>query len=102
MNIDFLKTKKNFNKKNYQIDPNAYWRIILLVVLIMVLASFVYGFYVLLETNRDSFVSSANTNDQIEKNRKTRIDNILQYFSDREKKSEIILNSPSPIVDPSL
>jgi len=34
--------------------------------------------------------------------KKERIDKILEYFSEREKKSIEIINSPSPIIDPSL
>ena len=41
-------------------------------------------------------------NDKKEITQKERIKNVLEYFLEREKKSIEIINSPSPIIDPSL
>jgi hypothetical protein len=102
MDIKFFKLKKNFKKKDYQINSNIYWKIILNTVFILIIISFIYGFSVFMKVNKEYIPFNVNTNEQIEKDRKTRIDKVLEYFSEREKKSEIILNSPSPVVDPSI
>lgn len=102
MNINFLKSKKSYKKQDYQIDPEMYWKVILYIALIIVTVFVVYDFSVFTEVNNDPAVSSVNINDQIEKNRKKRIESFLEYFSQREKKSDDISNSPSPVVDPSI
>ncbi|MEK7572654.1 MAG: hypothetical protein AAB493_02255 [Patescibacteria group bacterium] len=102
MNIKFFKFEKSFKKKDYQVSFDIYWKVILNAVFIIIIISFIYGFSVFMEMNKDYVSSDVNMNEQVEKDRKTRIDKVLEYFSEREKKSEIILNSPSPVVDPSI
>ena len=102
MNIKFFKFEKSFKKKDYQVNFDIYWKVILSVVFIIIIISFIYGSFIFMEMNKDYISPNINTNEQIEKNRKIRIDKVLEYFSEREKKSEIILNSPSLVVDPSL
>ena len=102
MNIEFLKTKKIFQKKEYKVNVGVYWKAVLGVVFIIIVLSFFYGVNLFLDINKDPIVSSASVSGQVEKNRKIRIDKILEYFSQKEKDSERILTSPSPVVDPSL
>ena len=55
-----------------------------------------------IKINKDFNPYNIPLKDQEEKDRKVRLDKVLKNFSDREIKSETIINFPSPIVDPSL
>ena len=102
MKIKFFKIKKNFKKGNFQINPNFFWKIILSLALIIAVSSFVFGFYVFMNLNSEINPETDTTSAQAGTIKKDRLEKILKYFSDKEKKSAEILNSPSPIIDPSL
>lgn len=101
MQIKFFKTKKNFKKKNLELNPYLYWKLIVLSAIILTTGAFVFGYYTFIQTQEDSTDSIKNSINKkpIEKER---IEKVLDYFSLREKKSVQIINSPSPVVDPSL
>ena len=67
----------------------------------MVLVSIVFGVYVFIETNKDLALPVVS-NDSKEIIGKERFDKVLNYFSEREKKSNEILNTHFPMIDPSL
>ncbi len=102
MKLKFLKNKRNFRKKISQINPNIYWNFILYSIFILIALSFVFGFWLFAKTNNESFVSDKDSGGQLGIVKKERLDEVLEYFSEREKKSNEILTSPSPVVDPSL
>jgi hypothetical protein len=101
MKIDFLKRKKKFRKGGLGIKPDLYWRYILCATFVLILFFCVFGLYLFIEINKESTLLVTNINNQ-ETIKKERIDKALEYFKEREKKSIEILNSRSPIVDPSL
>jgi magnesium-transporting ATPase (P-type) len=101
MKINFFKTKKNFKKKNLDLNSNFYWKIIVGTVFLLVLSSFVFGYYTFLGVKEDS-ISSGETFLKKRSIEKERLEKVLEYFSLREKKSVEILSSPTPIVDPSI
>ncbi|MFA5827551.1 MAG: hypothetical protein WC839_03605 [Candidatus Paceibacterota bacterium] len=101
MEIDFLKKKKKFKKESFRVKPDFYWRRILYVWVVLILASCVFGFYFFMKMNRELVLPVISTGEQ-NAIKKERFNSILEYFKEREKKSIEILNSPSPIVDPSL
>ena len=104
MKINFLKFKKekHFEKENFKINPNIFWRIILGVFLLLVLAVSFFGFYLFTQSNKEADVPSENVGGPAAKARKDRIDSILKYFDERGKTSNDILSLPSEVVDPSL
>ena len=101
MEIKFLKRKKKFKKGGLGIKPDLYWRYILYVTFALILLSCVFGLYLFMKINNESASPVINISGE-NSIKKERIDKVLEYFSEREKKSIEILNSPSPIVDPSL
>ena len=101
MKINFLKTKKNFKKKNLELNPNFYWKMIIFSVFILTLISFIFGYYIFGQVKDDS-ISTAGSVNQKQPIEQSRIEKVLQVFSTREKTSTNILNSPTSIVDPSL
>lgn len=102
MNIEFLKFKKSFSKKDFQIDLTVYWKTILCFMFLMLIVSSIFGFNLFIKTNKDSTFTNVNTRNQVENERKTRIENVVKYFSEREKISNDISSYPSLFVDPSL
>jgi hypothetical protein len=101
MEIKFLKKKRDFTKEEINIKPNIYWRYILYITLILAIFSCIFGLYLFMEVNKKLDLPVVNTEEQgVVK--KERINKALEYFKERENKSIEILNSPSPIIDPSL
>jgi hypothetical protein len=103
MKINFLKIKKQkkFKKQSFDISVNFYWEFLLFVSLALIILAFVFGIYLFLKINKDFIAPEIKTSGQIEKVKQTRVRNILDYFTEKEIKSTSILNSPSPIIDPS-
>ena len=104
MKIKFFKKEKNFKKakESLQSNINFYWRLIVFFMFIATLLSFFFGYYLFMQINKESVLPASSDSGKAEKVRKERIDQILEYFSAREQKSNEILNSPAPIADPSL
>jgi hypothetical protein len=102
MKIEIPKIKKKFKKENFKINPGVYWKtmVILFLVLAVGIAVFAYNLFSQINDDNDSLIAEANQ--KIEKEKKDKINKVLEYFSERETKSNEILNAPSPVVDPSL
>jgi hypothetical protein len=101
MEIKFFKTKKNFKKKSSELDPDFYWKLIVFLTFLMILASFIFGYYTFIQV-KDESISSAENIGRKKPVEKERIEKVLEHFSLREEKSAEILNSPASVVDPSL
>lgn len=101
MQIKFFKKENNF-KKEKQISPYFYWKIILAVSLLIIIASFIFSYFLFIRIKQDFVLSQDNAGSQSQIVKKERIDKVLQYFSDRETKSNEIIILPSSVVDPSL
>lgn len=101
MQIKLFKTKKNFKKKNLELNPNFYWKLIICLTFILAFVSFTFGYYFFIRIKEEPTFSAENTNKKqvIEKER---LEKVLEYFSTRKETSREILNSPVPVVDPSL
>lgn len=102
MKIEFFKKEYNFKKKNFDINPIFYWKIVVLSMVILVIFSFVFGYCFFVQINQVFVLPDINTGGQVGTVNKDRIEKVLNYFSDREQTSNEILNSPTPVVDPSL
>ena len=98
----FKKTEKNFRKGGFHINPDICWEVIIYVAFAVVVLFFIFSFYIFGQVDIENTPVSPAGNTQSQAIRKERIDKVLQYFSDREKNSTNILNSPTPLVDPSL
>jgi len=101
MKINFLTKKKKFKKGGSNIRPDLYWKHILYMTLILIIISCAFGLYFFLEVNNESVTPVVEVPGQ-GVIKKERLYKVLEYFEERERKSVEILNSPSPIIDPSL
>lgn len=102
MKIKFFKKENNFKKKNFAFNPNLFWEIAVCGAFIMILLSLFFGYRLFAQINQELVLSDIDKNEQVLQINKDRIEKVLNYFSEREKKSNQILNSPAPVVDPSL
>ncbi len=100
--IDFLKKKKVFKKNNIQPDPNIYWMGVFYMSLALIFLAFIFGFYLFVKINREESPLPFDGDERLMKISKDRIERSLQVFREREDASNTIINSPAPVVDPSL
>ncbi len=101
MQIKILKKKNSFKKKSSQPNPDMYWKSSVLAVFVLTVLSLAFGYYLFMQINQESTLAS-NNGGHFETVKKDNIEKVLKYFSDREIKSNEILNSPAPVTDPSL
>ena len=99
--MEIFKKEKRFHKENSKINPNLYWRIMVVVFFVIVISAFVFGYLLFTRITNETFSEVSTPSGHIETVQKDRIEKVLSYFSDREKKSTDILNSASPVIDPS-
>ncbi|MFA6273717.1 MAG: hypothetical protein WC662_00985 [Candidatus Paceibacterota bacterium] len=102
MEIKFFKNKKSFKKDIFQINPNYFWVVILFFMLLAIIGAFIFGAQLFNKTNQEIVSQIENIRGQIETVKKERIEKVLKYFSEREIKSNDIINFPLSIIDPSL
>ena len=101
MQIKFFKKEKKFKKGGSSLNLNLYWKLAIYFMFVTALLAFFFGLYLFMKINNEPVISSGATGEQIETVKRERIEKVLEYFSERKKKSIEILNFPSPVVDPS-
>lgn len=102
MKINIFKKRNNFKKTNSTPNPNIYWELIVFGVSFVMILSFFFSYYTFTQINKEIDTPTVKDNGQVPTVNKDRIENVLNYFSNRVQKSTQILNSPVPVVDPSL
>ena len=102
--IKLLTKEKHFkkDKESLWLDISLYWKLtVCFMFLVFLLASF-FGYYLFMQINKDFTSEQGSINSQVPTVKKESIDKVLQIFSTRAQKSNQILNSPTPVIDPSL
>jgi len=104
MKIKFFKKEKSFRKEKESLwlNINFYWKLSVLFMFLVIISSFIFSYYLFMKINKESVALPIASSGQIKTVKKERIDKVLEYFSKRQEKSTKILNSPAPVVDPSL
>ncbi|OGI67807.1 hypothetical protein A2738_03345 [Candidatus Nomurabacteria bacterium RIFCSPHIGHO2_01_FULL_42_15] len=102
MKIKIFKKEKKFNKESSGLHLDLYWRLVVLFMFAATLSAFFLGYYLFGQTNKEIILPADEGDTQVKTIKKERIEKSLQYFSLRKEKSNQILNSPAPVVDPSL
>ncbi len=102
MKIELFKIEKNYRKENFEINPGIYWKTIMVLAFLAISTLLVFSYNLFIQTNKENTSVVGKKDNKNENKEKEKIKNALEYFSEREKKSIEILNSPVPIVDPSL
>jgi hypothetical protein len=102
MNLKFLKLKTKFKKREHQPNPDFYWKIVLSITSIFIFSALGFGIHLFLAINDQDFSSASDYQGQAQKISEDRIKKVLDYYETRALKSKQIVNSPSPIADPSI
>ena len=102
MQIKFFTNKKKFKKGGLAANPDIFWNIILLLWSLLVVISLVFGFFLFRKISNEAFNDHEINAKKIDTVSQERMEKILKYFSARKNKSQDILNSPAPFIDPSL
>jgi hypothetical protein len=102
MQIKFFKKEKNFRRKNFQINLSLCWELAVGFAFLMIILSSIFGYQLFTKINQEFVLPAINENGKVPTVKKDRLEKALDYFSIREQKSTEIINSPAPIVDPSL
>lgn len=101
MQINFLKKTNQFKHDMQTINIRKHWTIILYVLFALILCSFVFGFYIFTKEGQDTSSDINVLTKTHNKISREKLQNILNIFSDREKKSAEILNTIPAVMDPS-
>ncbi len=102
MKLKFPKRKKVIKKKNENIRPDFYWRIILNTAFVFAVLFVVFAYFSFIRITKSPAISEEEANLNNPSISRQRIDNALKYFENRREKSDYIISSPSPVVDPAL
>ncbi len=102
MKIQFPKRKKILKKKNENIQPDLYWRIILNAAFVFAVVFVVFAYFSFMRVVKSPIMSGEEANLNNPTISRQRINSATKYFEDRRERSDYIINSPSPVVDPTL
>ncbi len=102
--MKFFKREKKFKKENESLwlKINVYWRLAVLFMFVVISLSSFFGYYFFIQISKEPMLPIPKTSGKTETIKKERIDKVLEYFSTRAQKSNQIINSPAPLIDPSL
>ncbi len=103
MKIEFFKKKNNFNKKKSTPSPDLYWKFTVIGAFTIILVSFIFGYHLFMNIDQQT-MTGVDTVDSLQSPKidDARLQKALNYFSERQNKSNEILNNPVPVVDPAL
>ncbi|MFA5840981.1 MAG: hypothetical protein WC847_01765 [Candidatus Paceibacterota bacterium] len=102
MKIEFFKKENNFKKKDFNLNPNFYWKIAVIFTFLCMALIFFFAYRLFSQIEGESVLPIASINGQIPMVKESRMHNALFYFTEKEQKSAEILIAPFAIVDPSL
>jgi len=102
MKIKFFKKEKNFKKTKSELNFYFFWKLAIGFVFVTALLSFLFGYYLFAQINQEYVFNASGDSNNDKTISKERIDKVLEYFSEKQKKSSGILNFPAPMIDPSL
>ncbi len=102
MQIKFLKFKqKSYRKGGTHASPDFLWSMLQLLALIIVLTSFIFGFFLFQKINKGFTVNADDLNKGEKMISEERINKTLGYFHTKDEISRNIIISPAPFIDPS-
>lgn len=104
IHLHFKKKEKNFAKEKSGLwsNINFYWELAVGIMFLVFIFALFLSFSFFTKTNTESISSTTVNSNTLKTIKKERIDKVLEYFATKAKKSDQILNSPAPVVDPSM
>lgn len=102
MKITLFKKENNFGKKNFVLNPNIFWEFSIIFIFIFFIFSAFFGYNLFTQINQESVLIGDVKGGNVPSVKEERMKRVLDYFTSKENKSLEILNSKSPVIDPSL
>ncbi len=99
---NIFKKKRTFRKEGLPINPNLYWRYLLVFVLVVIIASFGFGIYIYYGVVKDALFEPTTSSEREKTGQRDRILEMEEYFKNRAITSEQIKANKAPVVDPSI
>lgn len=97
-----LKNKnKEFKKTGFGINPNLYWKFILMLSFLVIIMFFVLGLILFFDVSKETVNDGEVNVVRLKTINKEKLEEVIEYFAKREKDSANIITLPSPVVDPS-
>ena len=102
MKKDLFQKEKILQKASVWQNLRLYWELAVCLTFLSILAASFFGYYLFMQTDRESMADGEQNIVSTKTIKKERIDAVLEYFSKRREESGKILSTPSPVIDPSL
>ena len=99
--MNIFKFEKKYKKKEHILNPRILWIMSLMVSFLIIIFSIMYGVIMLIDINKDFNPEGLQLMNETEKNREIRLEKAIEYFSNKKETTIRIINSNSPVVDPS-
>lgn len=100
--MKLFKQGKIFKKKGERVSLDSYWKFAVFFMFLVAGGSLFFGHYLFTKISEESAVDSTNQAGVVQTVKKERIDKALEYFLIHKQKSDDIMGSPTPVIDPSL
>ena len=98
----FFTPKKNYKHDVFTVNPDLYWKSILVLSTLIVFGFFTFGFFLSRKIDDESGSALPANLTAPEAVSKDKLQKVIDYFAKRERISLEIINSPSAVIDPSL
>jgi DNA-binding transcriptional regulator WhiA len=98
----FLTQRKKYKTDTFTVNPDIYWKTILVLSTLIIFGFFIFGFFLSRQVNDDNNNASPLDVMAPKTVSKENLERVIEYFNERARISEEILSSGSPVVDPSL
>ena len=102
MKIKFFKKEDNFKKKDFNLNPNFYWKIAVIFTFSFMALSFFFAYRLFNQIEGETTSPAGGISEQIPMVKEDRLKKVLFYFTEKEQRSAKVLITPSVTVDPSL
>ncbi len=101
MEIKFSKREKVFKKRSLWFNLGFYWELAVFFMLLALISALFFGFFLFRKISSEDGLPADPNAAQPGMIKRERIEEALKYFAERKNKSNQIINSPAPVVDPS-
>lgn len=93
--------KKVYKKQNFSASLDLCWNAVLFAFFTVVIASFVFGFYMYIRVNKEPFYSP-HVSVELPEAEHAKLNRALSHFNELEAKSAEIKTAPAAMRDPSI
>jgi len=101
MDFKFFKKKKKYQKNFFKNNVSFFWKLILFLFFVFLLIIVFFSFHTFKKINQETIFLNEEIELIIKNQEKDKLKDILNYFSQKELKTEEIFETDFLIIDPS-